>query len=218
METIAFVYKWTHIPSLKWYIGSRTAKGCNPNDGYICSSKIVKPMILNNPKEWKRDIIATGNSKDMLNFEIDILKLFDAKNDVRSFNRANCGPQGRLGVPLSIEAKQKLSETRKRKGCCKGIPKSPEHNLKNKLANLGRIHSAKSLELSRQTRLKNGTAKGEKNHRALVTEKLVIQLRNEYTNAPRGTRTLLLYRYMELTGLSFSGITCIVQKRSWKNI
>jgi hypothetical protein len=41
-ETIAYVYKWTHIPTSKWYVGSRTAPGCHPDDGYICSSKLIK--------------------------------------------------------------------------------------------------------------------------------------------------------------------------------
>ena len=25
----SYVYKWTHLPSMMWYVGSRTAKGCN---------------------------------------------------------------------------------------------------------------------------------------------------------------------------------------------
>lgn len=32
--TTAYVYRWTHIPTGKWYVGSRTAKGSHPNDGY----------------------------------------------------------------------------------------------------------------------------------------------------------------------------------------
>ena len=35
--TQAFLYKWTHIPTQKWYVGSRTAVGCHIDDGYICS-------------------------------------------------------------------------------------------------------------------------------------------------------------------------------------
>jgi hypothetical protein len=88
-ETIAFVYKWTHIPTLKWYIGSRTKIGCNPDDGYICSSKIVKPLIMANPSEWHRDIIEIGEPKDMFNLEIEILHLIDAKRDSKSFNQTN---------------------------------------------------------------------------------------------------------------------------------
>ena len=87
--TIAYVYKWTHIPTMKWYIGSRTAKNCHPSDGYICSSKVVKPMILENATEWKREIVSVGTSTEMIDLEKTILQLSDAKNDNRSFNQHN---------------------------------------------------------------------------------------------------------------------------------
>lgn len=85
----AFVYKWTHIPSMKWYVGSRTAKNCHINDGYLCSSKLVKQLILANPTEWKREIISEGSPEEMLNLETTILQTVDAKNDIRSFNNHN---------------------------------------------------------------------------------------------------------------------------------
>jgi hypothetical protein len=89
---ICYVYKWTHKPTLKWYVGSRTRKGCHINDGYICSSKYVKPMIKNNPTEWSREIIATGTREEMKELERDILMTTDAMNDSRSFNMSNgCG-------------------------------------------------------------------------------------------------------------------------------
>jgi hypothetical protein len=88
-DTLAYVYKWTHIPTLKWYIGSRTAVRCNPDDGYLCSSKRIKPLILTNKNEWKREILATGSPEDMLKFEGEILQIFDARNDPRSFNGHN---------------------------------------------------------------------------------------------------------------------------------
>jgi hypothetical protein len=82
----AFVYKWTHLPTMKWYVGYH--KG-TPDDGYICSSKVVKPMILSNPDEWLREIIDTGEPLDMLSLETEILTLFNAKKDERSFNKHN---------------------------------------------------------------------------------------------------------------------------------
>ena len=85
----AYVYKWTHIPSFKWYIGSRTAKNSHPDDGYICSSKTVKPLIINNPQEWQRTILAIGSVQEIRNLETEILVSVDAKNDNRSFNKHN---------------------------------------------------------------------------------------------------------------------------------
>ena len=85
----AYVYKWTHIPTLKWYVGSRTAKNCHPDDGYICSSRTVKPLIKANPNEWTRDIIDVGSAQAMKELEAEILQLFDAASDPRSFNKNN---------------------------------------------------------------------------------------------------------------------------------
>lgn len=87
--TTAYVYKWTHLPSLSWYVGSRVAKNCHLGDGYICSSKTVLPMILKNPTEWKREVIATGTPLDMYELETEILKLAEARKDSRSLNGHN---------------------------------------------------------------------------------------------------------------------------------
>ena len=88
-QTQAFVYKWTHIPTLRWYIGSRTAQGCCPTDGYICSSRQVLPLIESAGSEWTRTVVATGNPKDMLELETVILETVDARSDPRSYNQHN---------------------------------------------------------------------------------------------------------------------------------
>ena len=85
----SFVYKWTHLPTLMWYVGSRTANGCHPDDGYICSSKIVRPLIEGKKSDWVREIVHLGDTKDVLLTEEEILMTVDAKNDPRSFNRTN---------------------------------------------------------------------------------------------------------------------------------
>ena len=61
LNTTAFVYKWIELSTGKWYIGARIAKGCNPSDGYICSSKEVLNLIRENKEEWHREILAIGN-------------------------------------------------------------------------------------------------------------------------------------------------------------
>jgi hypothetical protein len=89
MPTLAYLYKWTHIPSQKWYVGSRTRDGCHPDDGYVCSSKIVKPMILEHRDEWCREILVIGNPTYIRELERDYLVAIDAQNDTSSFNRNN---------------------------------------------------------------------------------------------------------------------------------
>jgi hypothetical protein len=114
-----YVYKWTHIPTLKWYVGSRTANGCHPGDGYICSSRVVKPLIELDPKEWKREILHTGNREQVLEFEAEVLRLFDARNDKRSFNMHN-------GDGKFTTSGKKLP------------PRTKEHLLRMSLAHKGR--------------------------------------------------------------------------------
>jgi hypothetical protein len=107
----AYVYKWTHKPTYKWYIGFHVG---NIDDNYVCSSKIVKPMIKSKPSEWVKEIIAFGESKDMFQLETEILQLFDAKNDPRSFNQHNnYFKNTTLGKKMSEETKDKIRQKRK---------------------------------------------------------------------------------------------------------
>ena len=93
------------------------------DDGYICSSPI-KGLIINNPNDWERTIIDFGDRKEMFDLETEILQLFDAKNDERSFNKHNntlAEPGWNLGIPMSDETKElqrkvKLGKTSLKKG------------------------------------------------------------------------------------------------------
>ena len=140
----AFVYKWTHIPTLNWYVGSRTKPGCHLDDGYICSSKVVKPLILTNRNEWQRTIIATGSIEEMLDLEYTILYCTNAKKDTRSFNKHNGDGIGRFSNagkcfgPQSKEHKLKRSLAMKGKNA---VPQSEEHKLKRSLLLKGKSWS-----------------------------------------------------------------------------
>lgn len=89
MNMNCFVYKWTHKPTRCWYVGSHTSRKADPNNGYICSSKTVRKMIESVPSDWERTIIATGSKQEMYDLETEILQLFDAASDERSYNRHN---------------------------------------------------------------------------------------------------------------------------------
>ena len=126
METIthtSFVYKWIHLPTGKWYIGSRTAKGCHPDDGYISSSQLIKPLIKQNPTEWKREIIKTGSPEEMIKLETTLLESLDAKHNTMSFNQHNGdGKFTRTGVKVSDDTRKKQSESIKKVHPNRGKP------------------------------------------------------------------------------------------------
>jgi hypothetical protein len=87
--TVAYVYKWSNKTTGKWYIGSRTAKNCHPDDGYICSSRKLKPIIIESKDDWIREILCIGEPEDMLTLEAKYLSVLDAKHDPLSYNMHN---------------------------------------------------------------------------------------------------------------------------------
>lgn len=89
---IPYVYKWTHLPTGRWYVGCRTGKDCDPakHESYICSSKFVKPLILAERQNWEYEIIWSGQSIEIaIDLETQILKEKDAKHNPMSFNLHN---------------------------------------------------------------------------------------------------------------------------------
>ena len=151
----AFVYKWTHTPTLRWYIGSRTAEGCHPADGYICSSRQVRPLVESQADQWTRTIIAQGSPQAMLELETTILETLDARNDPRSYNQHNGdGKFTTLGVEPHNKGKYiprntpswnsgkkapQISAGKKGKPAAnKGMPMSEEQKVKISLARKGK--------------------------------------------------------------------------------
>lgn len=143
--TQAFVYKWTHLPTLNWYVGSRTAKNCHPDDGYICSSRVVKPLIEEHPNEWVRTIVGVGTVDEMRKLETEILQLFNAKSDPRSFNgHNNMGDWMCQGWPLGKPRNKTWN---------KGIPRTQEVKDAVSKANTGKEAWNKNKTLSDEHKL-----------------------------------------------------------------
>ena len=109
-QTLAFLYKWTHIPTQKWYGGSRTAKGCHPDDGYICSSIGVRQMIINDRANWVREILVVGEPRYIRMLEGEYLTALNAQADPVSYNGHNAKSEWhRTGKPQSDATKKKLA-------------------------------------------------------------------------------------------------------------
>jgi len=117
IDTLPYLYKWTQLSTGMWYIGSKTQKGWTPllHEKYICSSKIVKPMIVENRQDWVYDILVIGSAKYIRELETSYLVYLDAKNNVMSYNRSNAkfDPGNKLGYKESLETRQKKSNARK---------------------------------------------------------------------------------------------------------
>lgn len=82
----AFTYIWTDHKTNKFYVGSH--KG-TPDDGYVCSSKLMLEQYSVRPKDFTREIIATGSFLDMRNFEATLLDKLDAKRNPSMYNQHN---------------------------------------------------------------------------------------------------------------------------------
>ncbi|PUE32998.1 hypothetical protein B9Z35_05605 [Limnohabitans sp. Jir61] len=107
--TLAYVYKWTELATGKWYVGARGARGCHPEDGYICSSKVVKPLIQANPSGWQREILFTSEPVEVFFIEAKLLDELNAKDDPQSFNKHNGdGKWSMRGKQFSPEHREKM--------------------------------------------------------------------------------------------------------------
>ena len=173
METVAYVYKWIHVPTGKWYIGSRTREGSNTEDGYCCSSKTVKPLIQANPDEWKREILATGSPADMYALETKLLQDSNAKHDPTSYNQHNNDRSPvRTGIPHTAQSIKKMSGPRepygpqtqdhieKRAAKKRGIPR-PDLSTMNK-SRIGINNPNFGKKQSDEWKLKNSIANSGK--------------------------------------------------------
>ena len=160
--TQAFVYRWTNRQTGQWYIGSRTAQGCHPEDGYICSSRRLLPLIESNQTNWHREILCVGEPQDMIELECRLLESLDAKNDPLSYNQHNgdgkfttagvepwnkgkriprnkpAWNSGKKAPQISVAKKGKPAPN-------KGVPMSEEQRLK-----MIEIHNNRSVETCRK--------------------------------------------------------------------
>lgn len=134
-----YVYRWLNTLTGMYYIGSHTAKNSFPGDCYICSSKIVKPLIQANPSQWIKSFLYIGNTKDeVIAKEAEFLKRYNAKADPLSYNQHN-GDADFVVKYVSEEARAKMSAARKGKAPWnKGIPRTQEVKDKIRKALQGR--------------------------------------------------------------------------------
>lgn len=110
--TVPYIYEWTQLSTGMKYVGSKTKKGWNPTRHmeYICSSKVVKPLILSNPADWTYAILMTGNEDEcryIADQETMILKKINARDDRMYYNQHNNdGVYSRTGISHTQHTKE----------------------------------------------------------------------------------------------------------------
>jgi hypothetical protein len=82
----AFIYCWTDTNRNMLYVG--THKG-TPDDGYVCSSKLMLEEYNKRPQDFKREVMAFGSYNNMISFETKILKAANAAEDMSFYNQHN---------------------------------------------------------------------------------------------------------------------------------
>ena len=207
----AYVYMWKEIATDKWYIGSRTRKNCHPDDGYICSSKTVKPMIKANPDGWTRKILFVGEPQKALEIESFVLTTMRAKECGDSYNLHNQDMKWtRLGAKDTLEVLLKKSKARlgvnnPSYGKCgelspnwgrKHKPRSPETLAKMSAARKGKPSPTKGMKMPPMTdeqRAKLSAAlKGKPSHRKGKPFPAVIEANKKRAGEKRPAQSLAL--------------------------
>lgn len=198
----AYLYKWVQISTGKWYVGSRTAKRAHPDDGYICSSATVRPMILETPENWHRIILRTGTPQYIRILEGRFLSFVDAKNDPMSYNKHNGdGKFSTTGSTASPSTRRKMQTSHKGKhvgvknnfygkkhtpeSIAKSTKSGPDNGMFGKFGehnpNFGKKRSDESKKKYRDSKLgKKHPAHNPKNYKTCEWCTKIIRLPTNY--------------------------------------
>ena len=140
---LPYVYLIRHIPSGKFYAGSRYSNSCHPSDfwvSYFTSSKHIKQIIATEGKDSFEilEIIPRPND-DATQFESILLKSVNARNHNMWLNRTN-GDEKFIHTKHTPETKLKMS--------VKACNRAQAHNAK-----IGLAHKGKSISASTKAKL-----------------------------------------------------------------
>lgn len=92
IHSIPYVYILTDRETGKKYIGSRYAKGCEPDDlgvKYFTSSAVVKPLFQRDPNRFEKQIIAVADPEYVIFLEKKLIDFHDAVVSEHFYNRTS---------------------------------------------------------------------------------------------------------------------------------
>lgn len=117
----------------KLYVGVH--KG-TPDDGYVCSGKLMLQEYKVRPEDFSREIVAFGSYQEMYIMETAILKAAKADKDPGFYNQhLNTGKFTTAGTRMTTETKNKIrTKALGRPAPNRGIPHSDSTKEKMKAA------------------------------------------------------------------------------------
>jgi len=129
MKQEAFLYKWIDKSKNMYYIGVHKGE---PDDGYICSSKIVKEEYKKRPHDFCREILEFGSYENMIKKETKLLHEIDAAKNSKYYNMHN--GDGNFFCKFHSEEtkkliKEKLKNHKRTKEHCEAISSSKKGKI-----------------------------------------------------------------------------------------
>src|SRR5574344_623907 len=120
LKNKGYIYKVTNIITGQFYIGQRSSYKCTPEEDlgkhYFTSSKIVKPLFMNNTSEWQKEILYRDIqfAETLDNVEgYAIHKVINDKLCLNGYDPTNHKFRTMAGKHLTAETKRKLAEANK---------------------------------------------------------------------------------------------------------
>ena len=131
------VYKTTHVPSGRYYIGRHVTSKLN--DGYMGSGKLITRLLEAYPKtEFIKQILLQAASPIEM-IEVENLLIGMSLDEPLCLNLIQGDPQTVGVIRHSAETKRRISEAGLgRKSWNKGVAPTLESREKNRQSNLGR--------------------------------------------------------------------------------
>lgn len=139
--TDTFLYCWRDHKTEKLYVGVHRG---SPEDGYICSSKVVLQEYKKRPRDFSREILASGTWPMMYQLETSLLSALQAHKDPMFYNQTNNqGAFYHIGQKTE-DHKRKISvgQTGKKRG-----PHSLEHSKAQSAGQLGKKRGPYSVPI-----------------------------------------------------------------------
>lgn len=168
MEKYGFVYVWYNRWKKKFYVGCHWGR---EDDGYVCSSKLMREAYKRNPEYFKRRIVVriTTSRRDMMQEEFRWLSMIDTDELGKKYYNLNKHHFGHWS--LTEESSSVVQEKRKKRVGWKNPPsqetiekrrakaigskRTDEQKLRMSLAHRGKPKSKEAIEKRTATRLAN---------------------------------------------------------------